>query len=44
MSATLVYSKKSGGIILDCGEGTLGQLNRRYGASVSDVSFPKVES
>ncbi|KAF9607085.1 hypothetical protein IFM89_032201 [Coptis chinensis] len=37
VSSILVNLFSKGGLLLDCGEGTLGQLKRRYGASADDV-------
>lgn len=37
VSATHIDVPGLGGILLDCGEGTLGQLRRRYGPKLKDV-------
>ncbi|KAK9908066.1 hypothetical protein WJX75_002371 [Coccomyxa subellipsoidea] len=36
VTATYLHMFARGGILLDCGEGTYGQLRRRYGAAAAD--------
>ena len=37
VTATYLHMFARGGMLLDCGEGTYGQLRRRYGVAAADA-------